>query len=124
MGIMHEYREGDRFLATLVKIHDEGEGEKRYILDMGGVRTDYSKRELDAIACMPVYMTTGKAEEAALMHEKYMQGYREGFEDAKRTVMDALGIAGEQAGYERAKSMVLSLFGGEEDKNAGTDEEG
>ena len=56
--------------------------------------------------------------------EKYMQGYREGFEDAKKTVMQALGIAGEQAGYERAKNMVMNLFRAEEEENAETDEKG
>jgi len=124
MGIIRKYREGDRFFARLVEIHSESEdpGDDRYILELGGVRTGYSKRELDMIECMPVYETTGEAEAATLMKAKYMQGYNDGLTDAKKIVMEALGIRGEQAGYERAKQQVMKLF--EEADNAGADEEG
>ena len=126
MGIMHKYREGDRFFARLVEIHNEGEdpGDSRYILELGGVRTGYSKRELDAIECMPVYETTGAAEISGMMQAKYMQGYNAGLADAKKIVMDALGIRDEQAGYERAKQQVMKLFETEEAENAGADKEG
>ena len=109
MGLTQKYRKGDRFIAKLVDVLEDEKG-TRYVLDLGGIKADYTKEELVAMEYVPVYESTGELENAGFGIKRFAEGYLCGYEAAKRDVMKALGIRDEAYGYKRAKRDVIEAL--------------
>lgn len=114
MGIIQKYRVGDRFIARLDEIIDDGK-DVRYVLDLGGLKTYYTKHELARMKYLPIYMTTEGARIVEDGAEMYERGFRQGYRSAKLDVMKALGIEDAEHGYRRAKEAVIKALDGDKD---------
>lgn len=111
MGLTQKYRKGDRFIAKLVDVLEDEKG-TRYVLDLGGIKADYTKEELVAMEYVPVYESTGELENAGFALKRFTDGYFCGYEAAQHAVIKALGIKDESYGYERAKKKILEALEG------------